>query len=143
MPTRKNHPHNLQCLFNGKKNSFHSCQSVVFPSALLNHDSRLRPAREAGCATFQIDPLHPRLALPALADQIPKISSRDLALLLDRSRLFSRLAELLDTGLQPGTQGLGRVAEDLAHFRGDAGAVGVGVVERGEGVSDTSREPGG
>lgn len=117
--------------------------SVVFLEAFLHHDSRLHPAGDAGGAAFQIHPFHPRPALPALADQIAKISPSDLALLPNRSRLFSCLAELLDTGLQTGSQGLGRVAEDLAHFRRDAGAVGVGVVDRREGVSDSSRESGG
>lgn len=110
--------------------------------APLHQDSRLHPASEAGCAAFQIHPFHPRFPLPAVADQVPKIPSCHLALLPHRARLFSRLAELLDTDLQPGAQVLGRVAEDLAHFCGNAGAVGVGVVERGEGVSDASRKPG-
>lgn len=108
-----------------------------------NHDSRLHPTGDARRAAFQIHPVHRRLPLPALADQVPKIPPRHLALLPDRSRLVAGLAELLDASLQPRAQGLGRVPEDLAHLRRDAGAVGVRVIERREGVSDASREPGG
>lgn len=109
--------------------------------ATLNHDSGLHPAGETRGAAFQVYSLHPRLPVPAFADQIPEIFPSDFALLPDRTSGISRLAELLDTGLQAGTQGLGRVAEDLAHFPRNAGAVGVGVVDCGEGVSNASGEP--
>lgn len=141
-PSRMTPSHNLQCSAKQSYNPSVDANPFLIRRAPLNHDSRLHPASEAGCAAFQIHPFHPRFPLPAVADQVPKIPPCHLALLPDRARLFSRLAELLDTGLQPGAQGLGRVAEDLAHFCGNAGAVRVGVVERGEGVSDASRKPG-
>lgn len=128
-------------LSNSKKAPFHAMPLV--PRVHLNHDSGLHSASETRRAPFQIHPFQPCPPLPALADQVAKISPCNLALLPDCLCFLSRPAELLDAGLQPSSQGLGGVAKDLAHFRRDAGAVGVGVIECGEGVSDASRESGG
>jgi len=54
--------------------------------------------------------------------------------------LLPLLAQFFDGLLETGAEVFGGEAEDLAGFGGDAGAVGVGVVEGGEGGGDAGGE---
>lgn len=68
--------------------------------------------------------------------QIAKILPRNLALVLPLPHIVPLGAEILDAFLQTAAQVLCGKFEDFADFRGDAQAVGMGVVEAMKGGGD-------
>ena len=119
---------------------FHRLPQVPFD--ISNQRPLFKPCRHPRSWSFQIYVLNPRFPLTRLTYQVPKILSRDLALPLDLNPLFPLLPQLLYRLLQAGAQAFGRVAEDFADFGGNAGGVGMGVVEGREGCGDAAGEAG-
>lgn len=90
--------------------------------------------------SVEVDALHHRSLLPAVAVEVAKVLERNLALLAHLESLLAALAEILDGLLETDAEVVGGVAQDLADRGRNAVGVGVDVVHGLQLSSDLGRK---
>ena len=94
------------------------CRSLIVE---LARHSRRRP--------FQINSLNPRSNISSFPHKAHKVLPRSLALMSQFAGFFLFHLQLLDIALQADAEIIGRIFECTPDFGGNAGAVGVDVVD--------------